>query len=184
MKPAQLPIPARDVKAGDAVTLERERIRQRATDELYYSMVLAPGSGGEGPAIDITTEFHSFILPAAALTPIHSTRPLRALWARTRVRVTAWVWTGGGVPGTFTLRLNAAQTGDGFAVGAPAYSVFNQDFTVTPLTGKITKVMFNAAGTINSSPGELVKIYLARLNDGNGNALNLPCALIEFLEAA
>lgn len=184
MKPAQLPIPARDVKAGDAVTLERERIRRRATDELYYSMVLAPGTGGEGPAIDATTEFHSFILPAAALTPIHSTRPLRSLWARTRVRVTAWVWTGGGVPGTFTLRLNVAQTGDGFAVGAPAYPVFNQDFTVTPTTGVIKKVMFNGAGTINSSPGELVKVYLARLNDGNANGLFLACALIEFLEAA
>jgi hypothetical protein len=184
VKSSPLLIPPRDQDSAAALATQSQRALKAAADELYFQVVLAPGSGGEGPAIDVTTEFHSFILPAAALTPVHSTRPMRALWPKTRVRVTTWTWTGGGVPGTFSMRLNVAQTGDGFGVGAPAYPVFNSDFTISPVMNVVKKTVWNAAGIINSSPGELLKVYIARKNDGNANVLNLMCALVEFQEVA
>jgi hypothetical protein len=176
-----------DLSVGDTRDAVRWGNLVRSLDELYLQVVLAPGYHGEGPAIGATVEFRYWILLPGALTPVHSHRPLRALWPRTRARITVWVWTDGGVPGTFGLRLNIAQTAGGVGVGAPAYPVFNHDFSVAPTvanqTQKFTSIV-PAGSILNASPGELVKFYVARKNDGNGNNLYLQCALIELLEAA
>jgi hypothetical protein len=185
MKPVSLATPAQDVKSADTIAKGRERVMLAALDELYFRQVIAPGIAGEGPATGAAVEFHYFALPPGALTPIHLHRPALALWPKTRPRVTVWVWTDGGVPGTFTMRLNVAQTASGIGVGAPAYPVFNHDFTVAPPVANQTYKMTTtapAASVLNS--GELVKFYLARLNDGNANNLYLICGLIELLEGA
>lgn len=165
--------------------LEVKRVLERALDELYFSVVLAPGYHGEGPTVGAAVEFHYWSLPPGAVTAVHSHRPLRAHWPLTRARITVWVWTDAAVPGNFTMRLNIAQTADGVGVGAPVYPVFNHDFVIAPAAAN-TVAKFNsivpAASVLKTSPAELVKFYVARLNDGNANNLYLHCALIELLE--
>lgn len=109
MKAGRIGVLDRDVVSGDAVPLERERVKIRAIDEDYFRVEMEPGVGGlQGAStVDAATLSYTFEdFPAAATTIRRRTRKARALWAGCGIRLNLWYTSPVGSANLFTLGFN------------------------------------------------------------------------------
>lgn len=188
MKPAQLGIPSREILASDAVTLERQRVRDRAIDELYFRLPMEPGVGATFAGITVDTATYSMTvmdMPAGAVSAYRRTFPVRGLWPRTTARLNLWYTSPVGSTNAFSLRFLARQAGAGTVLTALS-AVFSHDFTVPgpAVANTILKTTYRVTGAVLSSPDLFAYTFARLAPDANANALRIVYGEVILEEAA
>lgn len=164
-------------RAADAVTLERQRVRDRAIDEVYFKMEIEPGVGATFAGITLDTATYSFTvmdMPAGAVSAYRRSKRVRGLWPRTTAKLELWFTSPVGNTANFSMTFLGRMSGAGFVLGSPG-TAFSAPFTMPgpAVANTIQKVTYRTTGAFPSSP-ELFALTLARLApDANPNALRI-----------
>lgn len=180
-----------DSQTGDAVTLERQRIRDRALDEEYFRRELAPGrvtyQGVVTEQLRAATDTWVMTFPAvAAGDNRHAVRQVatRELWLRTRPRINVWYSSPVGSTNTFNFRFVIRCFGAGSGMVS---NVVTLDWSPAgPAVANTVQFTSATTGIIfPSSPFGVVQLRLGRLGgDANANDLDVLLALVIFEEVA
>lgn len=126
MKPADLSIPLRDLRAADTVPLEQVRVINRALDETYFHVEMEPGVGGLRGATTVDATTFSFTFedfPPGAAAVRRRTRRLRDLWPKTTLRFDLWYTANVGSTLNFTVVFSIRQVDTGFLLSAPTIPI-------------------------------------------------------------
>lgn len=176
-----------DGRTGDAVAMERQRVLQRALDEVYFRPFIAAGKAMYVGAV--TEVFNALApvmrFPAGAATAATIVTPTRALWPRCRPRMEVIYTSAVGSTNLFSLRFTVRQFGAG---GTTSPSALTVDWTA-PGPAVANDVLATSAvitsGTLWSSPFGATRVSLTRLGpDGNANDLDVLLAVVTFEELA
>lgn len=192
MKPAELGLPRRDLIASDAVTLERQRIRDRALDERYFHVEIEPGQGVAPAAIVPDAATFSFNFedwpPGAATNRRRNVRRLE-LWPKTLIRLHLWYTSPVGSTNAFTIGFRLRQLDAGLSLAAAAAApilVTNPSFSF-PGPAVANDVLYGTGTTTVSvlpSP-RVCGVTLTRIApDANANDFRFILADFEFREVA
>lgn len=174
--------------SADTVTLERQRVRDRVTDELYFKLSLAAGAMSifTGP---VTTpangDANVMRFGPGALGAIERQHPGRSLWVGTRARISILYTSPVGNVANFAFRFLIRSFGAGSITTAtplvvnwtaPGPAVAN---TYLETTALIT------AGRVWSSPLFALETRLVRVApDANPNDLDILLAVVTLEEVA
>jgi hypothetical protein len=174
-----------DMRAGDAVSLERKRVLQRVADEMYFKVPIDAGNcffelgaaaNGNGNAIVMA-------MPNAGPTTVGRQVDGRNLWTGTRPKMEIWYSSPVGAVATFDLTFDVRC----FAAGATTAGTLLQVAWSAPgpaAAGDIVKTQ--AVITSGRLPrAEVVRVRLVRSGtDANANNLDVLLALVTFEEVA
>lgn len=186
MKPASLGVPSRDALAADAVSLERERILQRALDEVYFRVDLVHSNVLYGGAAATANNADARVMrfPDAGGFANMTVRT-RDLWVATRPKLIVDYTSPVGSTANFDLAFvlfpfgpTGTTTATTLSVSwsAPGPAVAND---ILRTQGTIT------SGRFPSSPLGSVRCRLERLGtDANANDLDVLIAVVVFEETA
>ena len=177
-----------DVHAGDAVTLEQKRIMRRALDEEYFRRELSAGHVVyEGAVAEVKNgdETCMRFVPAAAGVNAHAQLTVegRALWARTRPRLSVWFTSDANGTALFSFRFVVRAFPAG---GSTTSAVFVTDFTAAgPAAAGTVLSATVVGGAIMPALQGPVQIRVGRLGgDANANNLDVLLAVVAFEEVA
>lgn len=189
MKPAKMGTPDRDVLAADAVTLERQRVLQRAIDEVYFKVRMAAGLVVYEGVVTEPKNGDEVVsrFPAAALgVNAHMQRSVEArdLWPRTRPRVYVFYTSPVGDVKTFNLRFVLRCFGPG---STTVNSIFVTDFSPAgpAVANTVQRATCVGGAVFPSSPFGVAQWRLGRLGgDANPNDLDILLAVVTLEETA
>lgn len=177
-------------RTADAVTLERQRIRDRTIDELALSVELAPGNVtyvlGGADAVNNNADVMQLPVTAAGVNPMAKrTVKLRDLWPRTRARLTMWYTSPGGSTNAFDLRFQLRHYPDAILTSG-ATLIFSTQFTPAgpAVANTVLKTTVVGASVLPSLTGPL-RFSITRIGaDANANALDILLAVVTLEEVA
>lgn len=179
--------PDRDVLAADAVTLERQRVIQRALDEVYLTATLAAGRVVYVGAVVEVQNNSAWVMryPAGATTQAHASVARRQLWPRTVPRMTVYYTSAVGSTATFNMIFNVYAFGPGVTTAAASVSSISWNPAGPAVANTILSTSATTSTPLVASPAGVVQLELRRRNgDANPNALDVLLAVVTFEESA
>lgn len=188
-KAANLQVPGREIKDGDATSFQRQRVTNQALDETYFKVALAAGLQPYEGVVTEPKNGDAIVMrfPAAAAgTNAHAQRTVesRALWPKTRPRVSVWYTSATGSTNTFNLRFVLRVFGNGSTM---TNSVFVTDFSPAgpAVAGDVKFISCVGGGVFPTSPFGVAQFRLGRLGgDANANGLDILLAVVTLEEVA
>lgn len=187
-KAANLQIPGREIKDGDATSFQRQRVLLRAVDETYFKVPLGSGYCAYEGAIVETKNGDAFVMQFPAGAPTRANRQVesRALWALTRPRLDVWYSSPGGNVAAFNFGFVVRVYGAG---STTVNNVMTVDWTAPgpAAAGGVLKTTVVGTARFPASPFGVSHFRLVRnrlANDANPNALDVLLAVVTMEEVA